>query len=145
MFLCLYSVFLRFPPPHLSRPVSHVACHWSFSGPPYWICCPLPIFHSRGYTSNIALITVCFGMCHPICTLTTLVERDHVCFIPPLAHSRPLQCVQSNESVTFFIYSLWSLFYELSCSEWAFVFFLLSVPKEGPSLDWWCPNYRHER
>lgn len=58
-----------------------------------------------------------------------------VSYLLCLAHSRPLQCVQSNESVTFFIYSLWSLFYELSCSEWAFVFFLLFVPKEGPSLD----------
>lgn len=52
------------------------------------------------------------------------------------------QCVQSDESVTF-IYSLWSLFY------WAFRFRvgLCVLPsfvlKESPSLDWWCPNYRH--
>lgn len=41
-----------------------------------------------------------------------------------LVQSRPLQCVWLNESVTFFIYLLWFLFYELSGSEWAFVFFL---------------------
>lgn len=62
-----------------------------------------------------------------------------------LAHSRPLQCLWLNESLTFFIYSLWSLFYELSGSECPFVFFLLCVPKESPSLDWWCPDFRHQR
>lgn len=71
-----------------------------------------------------------------MCALSALMERDPVCFFPPcLAHSRPLQCLQLNESGTFFTYSLWSLFYELSGSEWAFVFFLLFVPKESPRLD----------
>lgn len=127
--LCVYSCFLEFPPPHLSRPY----LLW----PPcssFWIPCLAP-------GTEAELQRSCqHGLPRAVspCVGSECLDGKGLCLSLPslpdtaLAHTRPLQCLWLSESVILYF---GPCFYELTGSQWSAVF-SSSVPKKNPRLHW---------